>query len=535
MRLKSCLLLVSLAPWLAIAGASAWRPLDEARNVIILIPDGCGPAMPALARACTGAPLALDSLLAGAVRTVSADALTTDSAAAATAMASGAKTANGMIGVAPPQQKNRFARAATQPPLTPLPTVLEAAQQSGRAVGLVVTCGIAEATPAAFASHCDSRASQAVIMEQLVYQDLDVVMGGGRKLLLPAGREGGGREDGDDLLAVLRARGIQLVDTRDALLQVHTGRLWGVFSGESLAPAQERAPQEPTLAEMTRTAINLLKQNPRGFFLLVEGSQIDWGNHAHDPAYALNEFLAFDGAVREAMHFAAGEGRGTTLVIAAPDHDTGGMTLGNDRRGAAPENLGATLGGMRLTTRALQRNLGDDSSAANVAAQLLAWWGVTLDDEASAAIQTLIAKKVAPAYAIGEVVTRHVTGVGYTTHNHTGVDVPLWSYGPGRPTGLVDNTDLAAAMARAMQVDLAALAGERFVDLGAAFPELKVDEGDAHNPVARIGRAALPLDTDLLLLDGVTNRLAGVTLRIAATGKIFASRDACTRLRALAP
>lgn len=526
-RMKRSGLIVSF--WvLAAFSRAAWQPLPAARNVIVLIPDGCSQSMVTLARWYKNGPLALDAVQAGAVKTHSASSLVTDSAAAATALACGVKTANGVVGAAAPAALQRIS------PCQPLATVLEAAKHSGRSAGLVVTDDIYGATPASFAAHAASRQADDDIAEQLVYQDLDVVCGGGRARFLPI-QAGGQRADGEDLLAVLKARGVRVVETADALRQVTAGKVWALLSPGPMALEIDRGavqPEQPTLAEMTAKAISLLQSNPRGFFLLVEGSQVDKADHVNDAAAAVREFLAFDEAAAVALAYAAHEGAGRTLVIACPDHDTGGMTIG--QRGRTPRTraeLVAPLLNMQVSANALADKIGDDRSAATLAAHVGAWWDVRLtDDEAIDIANRLAARQPLPK-AIVEVVDRSHTCLGWTTFDHTGVDVPLWSFGPTRPCGLIDNTDVARAVARALRLDLAAETRARYADAGQAFPEAKLDTTDSANPVLTIGMARLPVNKNILLRAGREWRLSGIVVHMADTGRTYLPQEAVDLLR----
>jgi alkaline phosphatase len=525
------LAVLALIPAAPSARAAWWEPLPAARNVIVLVPDGCSQSMVTLARWYGGGRLAVDEMQAGAVRTHSADSLVTDSAAAATALACGWKTANGMIGLAPPPDAPL--RPAVQPerPYRPLASVLEAAQRSGRSVGLVVTDTIVGATPAGFAAHVEARGSDEEIAAQIVHHDLDVVFGGGRASLVPAAA-GGRRRDGRNLLDVLRGRGVQVVEDREALLRLRAGRAWGVFAAGALAPESDRAetaPSQPSLAEMTATAIALLRRSRGGFFLLVEGSQVDKADHVNDGGRAVREFLAFDEAVRVALEFAVRDRR--TLVVACPDHDTGGMTVGHaGRTPRLPADLAAPLALMGVSADALARRIGTNATADNVAANVRAWWNLRLTTAGADEI-TNRATRLPLAYALAEVVSREHTALGWASHQHTGVDVPLWSFGPGRPSGLIDNTEVAAAGAGAMRLDLAAATRALFVDAQQEFPDARLDASDPAAPALVAGAARLPVGTDLLLLDGREHRLDGVVLHVPATGRTYIPRQAVDLIR----
>jgi alkaline phosphatase len=270
-----------------------------------------------------------------AVVTHIADSVVADSAPAATAFATGQQTSDKVIGMGP---KRATLPGVPQPgpelQYRPLATVLEGARLSGKATGVIATSRISHATPAAYAAHVPSRSLENDIMEQLVYQGVDVVLGGGRDQLLPLSAQGK-RADGEDLRQVLKQSGYQLPETREALAEVKPGKVFGMFASGPLSPELDRPqlrPQEPTLAEMTAKAIELLTANPHGFFLVVEGSQIDWACHANDPAHLISDLLAFDDAVRVALDFAKRDGQ--TLLLAVPDHNTGGLTIGNFRTDA---------------------------------------------------------------------------------------------------------------------------------------------------------------------------------------------------------
>ena len=162
-----------------------------------------------------------------------------------------------------------------------------------------------------------------LLAEQMVYQDMDVVLGGGRNYLDPAKRP-----DKEDLVKVLRDRGYLYVTNRAEMLEAKSGRLWGAFAETGMARDLDRDPAvEPSLAEMTRKALQLLSQKKKGFFIMIEGSEIDWAEHANDPVGCGSEVLAFDAAVQAAFEFAQKDGH--TAIVIAPDHSTGGMSIGN--------------------------------------------------------------------------------------------------------------------------------------------------------------------------------------------------------------
>jgi len=281
------------------------------RNIILLIGDGMGFAQVDAARIrATGAAgrLNMERMpVTGFVKTHSANRLITDSAAGGTALSTGFKTNNGVIAMSP-GGKNFM-------------TILEAAQKRGMGTGLVVTSTITDATPSVFASHIVSRKSQPEIALQLVKSGVNVLLGGGKEFFIPKSIKESKRGDEQSLLDEARAKGYLIIDTRQQLTDAKGDHILGLFQMDSLKTTGD----EPSLAEMAQKAIALLKPNKNGFFMMVEGSQIDWGCHANNPDYAIRQVLLFDEAVKVALEFAA-ENKDTLVVVTA-DHETGGLTI----------------------------------------------------------------------------------------------------------------------------------------------------------------------------------------------------------------
>lgn len=286
------------------------------RNIILFIGDGMGLAQVTAARISLGHPnasLAMDSMrYAALVKTHSADVegssgVITDSAAAATAMATGHKTKNGMLGVLPDGRSVR--------------SILEAARSQGRSTGLVTTVTITHATPAGFAAKVASRGDEAEIAVQLLERRVDVLLGGGEAFFLPQSAAGSKRKDDRNLLDEARAAGYRVVRTREELAGATDGRILGLFHPSYL----QGSAAEPSLAEMTQAALRVLSRNRKGFFLMVEGGQIDGACHANDAPAAVKQTLEFDAAVAVGLEFA--RKHGDTLVIVTADHETGGLSL----------------------------------------------------------------------------------------------------------------------------------------------------------------------------------------------------------------
>lgn len=530
--------------WLAIFLVSLPVQAAPVKNLIVLIMDGCGDEQLTLARWFKGAPLALDDIRTGAVKTHISDAVIADSAPAGTAYATGLRTGSPIIGLAPPVKNiPGLPPAAPELALKPQGTVLEGARLLGKATGIVVTCRISHATPAAYFAHVEHRNQEEDITEQGVYQGMDVVLGGGRRYLMPA-QMGGSRQDQEDLEAVLRSRNYQIITTRREMPGVTSPKVFGLFDPSHLAPEIDRpelAPEQPSLAEMTQKAISLLSANKNGFFLMVEGSQIDWACHANDPAHLLSDLLMFDQAVQIAIDFAKRDGQ--TLVLALPDHNTGGLSIGNRRSDndydkLTPDALLAPLKKMRRSAPALWHSLRGDISPARIQEAVRRDWGLEISADHAQEIAELSKKYGKEGhYALGEVICPHYTYLGWTTHGHTGGDVPLFAYGPMRPVGLLDAQDIGRLSARALGFDLEHLTLRLFVDATQAFPPdaVQLERGDPHNLTLRLqyqGRQALlPVNKNLLIMNGQTRTLEGVVVHVASTGKTYLPLEAVHLLK----
>lgn len=399
----------------------------KVENVIYMIPDGFSSDYAANYRVYKGEDAVWDEHLKGMFTTYSANSAVTDSAAAGTAMATGQKTNNGVVGL--DTEGNE------------LQTILEASKENGKATGLVATSTITHATPASFAAHVESRNNETEIAKHLLANEVDVLLGGGLNNFLPAS-EGGNQEE-LNLIEQAEEQGYQLVETRSEMLEnkninLKKGeKLLGLFAGGSLAPELHReGTEEPSLAEMTETAIDVLEENNKGFFLVVEGSQIDWAGHDNDAAFAMSDVAAFEEAVEEAMEFA--EEDGETLVVVAGDHDTGGMTTGSNAD---------VLRDVTATGDYMASQLNEDRS--NVSEVLQTYTGFELTEEE---IQTIQGANNA-TLAINRVVSDRAD-IGWTSTNHTAADILVYAYGPQAEkfAGFYDNTDLPKIMAEAMKL-----------------------------------------------------------------------------------
>ena len=197
------------------------------------------------------------------------------------------------------------------------------AEQKGLATGLVSTCDITDATPSSFIAHQLKRSMHDEIAVDFLKTPIDVVIGGGRKYFEK-------RKDGLNLLDTLRKKGYQVQSTLD-VDGITKGPLVALYAEEN--PIKVMEGRGDALLKSTKKTLEILNHNKKGFFVMIEGSQIDWGGHANDADYAITEMVDFDKSIGYALDFA--KKNEETLVIITADHETGGMALmgGNMKTG----------------------------------------------------------------------------------------------------------------------------------------------------------------------------------------------------------
>lgn len=273
------------------------------KNVIFLIGDGMGLAQVYAAMVTNGNTLELErARYVGFSKTYSNNRFTTDSAAGGSALAMGVKTNNGMIGMTPDSMH--------------VETILEQASRNKLSTGIVVACALSHATPAAFIAHQPSRDMNEEIAEDYLKTDIDVFIGGGRKFFENR------KNDKRNLTEELKDKDYQIVYTLEEVQKIKKGKLAGLLYENHPPKMPDRGDYLP---EATVAAIDILKNNKKGFFMMIEGSQIDWGGHANDIDYVIAEMLDFDKTIGKVLDFAEKDGK--TLVIITADHETGGLSL----------------------------------------------------------------------------------------------------------------------------------------------------------------------------------------------------------------
>lgn len=296
--------------------ALAANPVRAARNVILMIGDGMGSAQVEAGRqrvASVGRRLAMDSMpVQSLATTTSISGGITDSAAAATAMATGRKTVNGRLGVDPDGNRLR--------------SIAESVKMTGGLIGLVTNCSITSATPAGFVVHLSDRDMGRDIARAMVEARPDVALGGGAAFFVPTLFE-----HARPALHSALEDGYTIVMEMNELEVTSTLPLLGLFAMTDMPYELDRDPaEEPSLRQMTEKALALLASSSgdAGFFLMVEGGRIDHACHAMDAARLALEVTAFDYTVSAALEFA--RDRGDTLVVVTADHETGQLQVTGD-------------------------------------------------------------------------------------------------------------------------------------------------------------------------------------------------------------
>lgn len=321
---------------IACTSAAKRSRFPRAKNIIFMVPDGMGLSNVTSTRifvnGLDGAPLNLETLpQIGYQRTYSANSTVTDSAAAASAWACGEKCNNNQISC-----HDMDGDYQCDEPVAP--TVLELAKVKKKATGLVATSTITHATPAAWGAHVYYRNCETEIGRQLVLKTgVDVLLGGGigpdSNCLAPSSLSGA------EIIAQGQKAGYAYAATHAQLVNAVSGgkkKILGLFTQGGKTPemfrvdsSQTYPADEPTLPEMTKAALNVLEKDRHGFFLMVEGSQIDWANHANNISYQTAEIMAFDESVKAVLDWinARHSRRLNTLLIIVADHDCGGFAV----------------------------------------------------------------------------------------------------------------------------------------------------------------------------------------------------------------
>jgi alkaline phosphatase len=419
----------SLGGSISSAEAKEKKGNPEIKNVIFLIGDGMGVSYTTAYRYLQDSPKTkfadrteFDKYLVGQQMTYPEDPLQniTDSASAATAMSAGVKTYNSAIAV-----DNDGSQVKT---------VLEAAKAQGKATGLVATSEITHATPASFGAHDESRKNMNAIADDY-FDDLvngqhkvDVLLGGGTDLFARNDR---------NLIDEFKKDGFSYVTNKKDLFNDTNKQVVGLFAERGMPKMIDRSDDTPSLGDMTTSAIDRLNQDKDGFFLMIEGSQIDWAGHDNDIVSAMSEMEDFEKSFKAAIEFAKKDKH--TLVIATADHSTGGYSIGAN---GIYNWFGEPIKAAKRTPDFMAAEI---VKGAEVEETLQKYIELDLTTKEIQSVKDASAKKEVDIDNAIEKIFDDRSNTGWTTSGHTGEDVPVYAFGPSaeRFAGQIENTDHA--------------------------------------------------------------------------------------------
>ena len=459
---------------------------DSVKNVILMIPDGCSTALLSMSRQyaqyhdASKTSLAIDRYFCGMVMTHSSDAPIGDSAPTTSCYVTGQPTQTGFVSTYPVKTDHDLYPIDATRAYQPMATVLEAARMlKHKATGLVFTCEFPHATPADNSAHCYYRSKYGAIAPQMVHNHIDVVIGGGTKYLT------------DPLIEDLKTEGYQVfLNDKKGMQATKSGKMWALFNKTCMEYEIERDPaKEPSLAEMTQKAIDLLSQQKEGFFLMVEGSKVDWAAHDNDVKTAILDFLAFNDAVQVALDFARKDGN--TVVLVLPDHGCGGFNMGSRQSNHGYDKLSLEqimqpLDNYTRSTWTVAEMI-KEGDIEKIPELMEKYYQIKLTEEELDKIyhakdfkKSPIEKEKRKEASLTKTIARIVydrTYFGTTTYGHTGEDVFMACYHPrnDRPNGVISNIEVNEYLCRQLGISgqLPALTENIFTSHTTLFPDAK--------------------------------------------------------------
>jgi len=497
------------------------QKVQPTKNLIIMIPDGTSMGVVSSARwyqiynKAGGEKLAIDPYICGTVKIHSSDGPIPGSAPAMSCYMTGMPQRAGNIAIYPETDKDKDV-LPLDPAQTyqPLATILEAAKYKlGKSTGLVVTVEFPHATPAACAAHTYSRKNYDAIALQMAHNNLDVMIGGGNLFLT------------DEIKHYLRKKNTSIIQDDLHAFRDFKGKekLWALFCEREMPYDLDRNSEAlPSLEEMTEKAIERLSKDQNGFFLMVEGSKVDWAAHANDPIACITEYLAFDRAVQAAIDFAKKDGETTVVVL--PDHGNSGFSLGRrDFEGYEKAGLDASFKNVskfKKTAEGLEQILleSDSTEYKRVFKQYM-------DIELSEYEKDLLHKvknkqeidymkmseNMNMISCIVDIMNKH-TFFGFTSGGHTGEDVFLSVYHPkgnlplGMNTGIELNGYLSAVLGS--DISLNKITSEIFVKHTQVFDgmEYSIDTANPNRPVLKVKSGKNVLEITAYASEGTFNK-----------------------------
>ncbi|MBU2979186.1 alkaline phosphatase [Alteromonas sp. C1M14] len=425
MVVQGCTQLNTTASYASVERTSVTQP----KNIIMVVSDGMGPAYTTAYRNFADDPstpnienVVFDDILVGNASTYPApvSGYVTDSAAAATALATGVKSYNGAIAVDVNKQ--------------PVESVLQRAKKLGMRTGVAVTSQINHATPACYVAHNESRKNYNELADSFFDDRIDgkfvadVMLGGGTEFF---------ERDDRNLVGEFIDSGYEYVDTYNKLATLPAGaNVLGLFAPVGLPAALDDS-RPHRLSYLTKNAIKHL-ENDNGFFLLVEASQVDWAGHSNDIASAMAEMDDLAATIKYLKQYVAAHP--DTLVVLTADHSTGGLSIGADGKYVWEPQY---IQNMKASVAMVAHRMVDNSDPIALVEEQ---FGFSLSDEEKAQVTAIASITDSQGRTAGlKTLLDKRTNTGWTTSGHTGVDVEVFAFGAGYDAfiGQIDNTDIA--------------------------------------------------------------------------------------------
>lgn len=525
------------------------KPVKPTKNIIVMIPDGTSIGVVSAARwyqiynNLGGENLAVDPYMCGTVKTFSSNAPIGDSAPTTSAYMTGMPQKTGNVAIYPEADPDNDL-VTVDPSMTyqPLTTILEAARyHQNKATGLVVTVEFPHATPADCSAHYYNRGKYKYIASQMAYQNMDVVFGGGTAQV------------SDDMKDHFKNTNTTLIMDDAKAFRDFKGKekVWALFEpGAHPYDLDRDSDKIPSLSEMTQKALDRLSQDKNGFFLMVEGSKIDWSAHGNDAVGCITEYLAFDKAVKAVMDFAKKDGNTTVIVL--PDHGNSGFTIGRrdlpsyDK--ATIHQLFGNVSKYKMTGEGMEKLL-LKTKPEDFRRVFKENTDIDLTDEE---YELLLSSKnykeadymkksnsVNMGSSIVKIMNSH-TYFGFTTGGHTGEEVFLAAYHPkgDLPIGMNTNTEINQYLSAALGLKkpLAETTKEIFAKHTDVFAgmDYSIDKSDEDFPVLVVKKGAnvlkVPAFKSVAFLNGAKIDMRSVTVYIDKNDTFYLPQELVKKL-----
>lgn len=508
------------------------QSIQPTKNLIVLIPDGTSVDVYSAARwfkkyRKEGNQLHIDPYICGTVNTFSSNAPIGDSAPTTSCYMTGITGQAGNISIYPVSDGiNDLIALNPDSAYQPLTTIAEAMRiEQKKSIGLVATSQFPHATPADCAAHFYDRNNYPILAQQIAHNQVDVLIAGGTDYMT------------ENILNILEKNKTTYIANDKADFDHFNGQsLWALFGEKATSYDIDRDPEkEPSIAEMTQKAIQLLNKNKNGFFLMVEGSKVDWAAHANDAPTIIKEFIAFDNAVGKAIDFAKKDGNTTVVVLS--DHGNSGFSIG--RAGLKKsytrlsiKELFEGVDRIHKSADGLEKIL-RQTEPDNLSNIFFKYTGIQLtDEEVKMLLQANNYKKVAyDKVSDSHNLTHYITEIfknrlpfGFTTGGHTGEEVLLSIYNPNgqRAMGNINNKQLHEYIYRTtgLKKTMKTITNENFAKHTDVFATDKysISVAEGGYPILSVERGKkkleIPAFSSLIKLNGKEIRIPSVTVFI---------------------